>query len=295
MPDSTVTELVTDQAAETGAVLVERLDHAREQAATATASLRDAATTFQEAAGPALHDASNLARERFATARDKASPAVHDAVHRARPTVEAAQTAFVESLLPRLAAVITSAAAGLSEAKEGATPYVDQAREAAHVGNERARDALKVLKGEATIAEPRRSSKLKWFIAIGVVAGVVGGLVAFRRSQRADDPWATPLTDPAPASLKDRAADKVADLTEAKDHTGELDASEPANATGSAETSEAAEAESGATSGTGTEAATADEAAAQEAPEATADEAADELDDAAEGERADVEEPGRGV
>ncbi|MDN5798268.1 MAG: hypothetical protein L0H79_21320 [Intrasporangium sp.] len=272
MPGSTTIDSTADRVADMEAGLEDKLADVRTEATETAASLRDAATTLREAAGPALHDAAELAREQYATARDKAGPALHDAAERARPKVESAQSSLLEDVLPKVSAAIATAAAGLSHAKEGATPYVEQARVSAHVGSERAHDALKVLTGEATITEPRGSSKLKWWlIGVGLLAAAVGAGAAFWRRQRADDPWASPLTDPPAPSLKDRAADKVADLTEAKDHTGEL--AEPEQVAGevdpdwSGEASEEPPAGTGAAAERGT-----DEVAADDLDDATTDE-----------------------
>ncbi len=188
--------------------------------------------TRSEQANTIAEHASDVARDRIEAAREKAAPVVQSAVDRARPKVEAAQSTLVETVLPAVSAAVTAAAASLAEAKEEAAPYVEQAREGAHVGSERAHDALKVLKGEATITERRRSSWWKWLLGLGLVGAVAAAVVGFRAKQHANDPWATPLTDPiSPAlrepslresSLRDRAAEKVSEMADAKDHTGEL-------------------------------------------------------------------------
>lgn len=183
--------------------------------------------TRSEQANTIAEHASDVARDRIEAAREKAAPVVQSAVERARPKVEAAQSTLVETVLPAVSAAVTAAAASLAEAKEEAAPYVEQAREGAHVGSERAHDALKVLKGEATITERRRSSWWKWLLGLGLVGAVAAAVVGFRAKQHANDPWATPLTDPiSPAlrdsSLRDRAAEKVSEMADAKDHTGEL-------------------------------------------------------------------------
>ncbi|EWT06386.1 hypothetical protein N864_21915 [Intrasporangium chromatireducens Q5-1] len=263
----------------------------RETARETAASLRDVAATLREAAGPTLHDASDLARERWTMAKEAAAPAVHEAVDRARPKVEAAQSTLLENVLPKVSAAITTAAASLSEAKEGAAPYVEHARETAHVGNERARGALKVLKGEATVKE--RRSKGKWLIGIGLVAAIVAAVAAFRQKQQTQDPWATPLTDPTSPSFKDRAAERVGGLVDAKDHTGELGESDllGGGAAGTASVGVTAPAETvsgvdGGVTGSGAGVGGAGNA------EMDADQvAADELDD----EAADEDENGRGV
>lgn len=265
----------------------------RETARQTAASLRDVAATLREAAGPTLHDASDLARERWAMARDAAAPAVHEAVDRARPRVEAAQSTLLENVLPKVSAAITTAAAGLAEAKEGAAPYVEHARETAHVSNERARGALKVLKGEATIKE-RKGSRGKWLIGIGLIAAIVAAVAAFRQKQQADDPWATPLTDPGSTpSFKDRAAEKVTGLADAKDHTGELGDSDligggPAG-TASVGVTEPSETLGGGVDGAGITGA--DLGGAGNAEMGADQLAADELDD----EAAEDDDEGRGV
>jgi hypothetical protein len=189
--------------------------------------------------------------------------------------------------LPKVSAAITTAAAGLSEAKGGAAPYVEHARETAHVSNERARDALKVLKGEATIKE--RRSKGKWLIGIGLVAAIIAAVAAFRQKKQADDPWATPLGDASSTpSLKDRATEKVTGLADAKDHTGELGESELIGGGGAAGTASVGVTEPTETLGGGANGAEAGTANAQ----MDADQlAADELDD----EAAEEDDNGRGV
>lgn len=262
----------------------------RQAARDTAASLREVAASLRETAAPTLHDASDLARERLAMAKDLASPAVHEAVDRARPTVDAAQSALLEGVLPKVSAAITTAAASLSEAKEGAAPYVEQARETAHVGNERARGALKVLKGEATIKE-RKGSRAKWLIGLGLVAAIVAAIAAFRQKQQADDPWATPLTDHGSTpSLRDRAAGKVAGLADAKDHTGDLDESELIGGGGAAGTASVGLTEPAETlAGAGaSEAGVGGAGNAEMRPDQVA---ADELDD----EAAEDEDNGRGV
>lgn len=170
-------------------------------------------------AGPVLHEATEATKERLHHAREAAAPVMHDVVEKAKPKVEAAQSTLTDNVLPKVGAILASAAATLAhagdQARGAAGPVVDQAREGAHVGSERARDALLVLRGEA-VATPRSSSRNKWLIGLGLSAALLAAVVVFRKQQQHDDPWATPLTDPvAHPSLKDRAADKLEHAKEA--------------------------------------------------------------------------------
>jgi hypothetical protein len=116
-------------------------------------------------------------------------------------------------MLPKLGAVLAAAAASLAEAsehaKESAGPRVEQAREEAHVYNDRARDALRVFRGEAIAVQPKRS-KAPLLIGIGLAAAAVAAVAAYRQKQQAEDPWATPLTDASTQpTFKEKAAEKV--------------------------------------------------------------------------------------
>lgn len=232
-------------------------DVARDRYADAADAARDRYAAAKDAAGPAVHDATEAARERLAeavaAAKVAATDAAHEAADRAKPRIEhareSAQSTLFENVLPRLSAAATAAvtafAAGAEQAKEAAAPRLDQARETAYLGTDRAKDAYHVLKGEA-VAKPKGGGRGKWLIGIGLVAAVVAAVAAFRKQQRADDPWATPLNDgtsgaysgatstgttgSAGSSLKDRAAEQVEHAKEvigeaadkAKDKAGDL-------------------------------------------------------------------------
>lgn len=213
-------ELAQERAAELGAAASERLQAAKQAA--------------RETAAPALADVAEAAKLRLAAAKDAAGPVVHDVAERAKPRVESAQATLVDDLLPRLGAVLAAAAASLAEASEhardAAAPRVEQAREEAHLYNDRAKDALRVFRGEAVAVEPR-GSKAPWLIGIGLAAAAVAAVAAFRQKQRADDPWATPLTDATvrptfteKAAVKvEQAKEAVSELAEtAKDRASDL-------------------------------------------------------------------------
>lgn len=169
-------------------------------------------------------------------AKEAASERLAEAAERARPKVEAAQDSFNDTVLPKLAAAVTAAAAaiaaGAEQAREAAAPRVEHARETAVLATDRSKDAYSVLKGDA-VAKPRRGGAGKWLIGLGLAAAAVAAVAAFRKQQQADDPWATPLSDGAgnpPASLKDKAAGQVEHAKEvvtdaagkAKDAAGDL-------------------------------------------------------------------------
>lgn len=191
-------ELAQERAADLSAAASERFHTAREAA--------------RETAGPALAEAAEAAKLKLAAAREAAAPVMHDMADRAKPRLESAQSSLLDDVLPKVGAVLAAAAASLSEAgehaKDAAAPRVEHAREEAHVYNDRAKDALRVFRGEAVAVEPK-GSKAPWLIGIGLAAAIVAALAAFRKKQQADDPWATPLTDTTQPSFKDKAAEKV--------------------------------------------------------------------------------------
>ncbi len=198
-------ELAQERAAELAAGASERLQAARQAA--------------RDTAGPALADVADAAKLRLAAAKDAAGPVMHDVAERAKPRVESAQASLVDDLLPRLGAVLAAAAASLAEASEhardAAAPHVEQAREEAHLYNDRAKDALRVFRGEAVAVAPK-GSKAPWLIGIGLAAAAVAAVAAFRQKQRADDPWATPLTDATVRpTFTEKAAVKVEQAKEA--------------------------------------------------------------------------------
>ncbi|HET7397034.1 MAG TPA: hypothetical protein VFJ94_00820 [Intrasporangium sp.] len=203
----------------------DRLVALRDQAAAAAAAAEAARVRLaaaREAAGPALHGATERAKVRLTAARDAATPVVHDVVERAKPHVEAYQASLSEAVKPKVGAALASAAASLAHAGEharvAAAPALEQALETAHVGNARARDALLVLRGEAVAKPVRRGGgRAKWLLGIGLLAALVAAFAAFRqKQQRADDPWATPLTDgAAQPSFKDKAVGTVSHAKEA--------------------------------------------------------------------------------
>jgi hypothetical protein len=199
----------------------EAAEQARDRAAERAADLSAAASerfhaareSARDTAGPALAEAAEAAKLKLAAAKEAAGPVMHDVADRAKPRIEAAQSTLVDDLLPKLGAVLAAAAASLAEAgehaKEAAGPRVELAREEAHVYNDRAKDALRVFRGEAIAVEPKRS-KAPLLIGIGLAAAAVAAVAAFRKKQQADDPWATPLTDSmTQPSFKDKAAEKV--------------------------------------------------------------------------------------
>jgi hypothetical protein len=245
------TDRVKERAAGFGAAAEERLEHLRGRTQHATHVVSGTAGTVSDRTTDLANKAGELAgraTEIAGHATERAADKTAELSERARPKVDAAQTAFFETVVPKMTAALNTAAVGLTEASEqakvGAAPYVEQAKEGAHIGNERARDALKVLKGEARVV-PRKSSKRWWLLGLGVVAAAIAAWAAFRPNRPADDPWATPLTDAAPTpSLADRvehakgavgdaahrARDKASHLADrgqsavadAKDRTGEL-------------------------------------------------------------------------
>ncbi len=191
-------ELAQERAAEFSAAASERFQAAKEAA--------------RETAAPALAEAAEAAKLKLAAAREAAGPVMHDMADRAKPRIEAAQSSLLDDMLPKVGAVLAAAAASLAEAgehaKDAAAPKVEHAREEAHVYNDRAKDALRVFRGEAVAVEAKRS-KAPWLIGIGLAAAVVAALAAFRKKQQADDPWATPLTDTYQPTFKEKAAEKV--------------------------------------------------------------------------------------
>lgn len=204
----------------------ERLVLLRDQAAAAAAAAEAARMRLaaaREAAGPTIHEATERAKLRLAAARTAASPVVHDVVERSRPRVEAYQASLSHAVKPKVGAALATAAASLAHAgehaREVATPAVEQALETAQLGNTRARDALLVLRGEAVATPVRRGGpgRSRWLLGLGLVTALVAAFAAFRqKQQRADDPWATPLTDSAvQPSLTARAAEKVGHAKEA--------------------------------------------------------------------------------
>jgi hypothetical protein len=246
------TDRIKAGAAGLGAAAEERLEHLRQRTHDATHTVSHRADAVSNRTSDLAGRAGELAgraTEIAGHATERAADKTAELSERARPKVEAAQTAFFETVVPKMTAAMNTAAVGLAEAgehaKEGAAPYVEQAKGSAHIGNERARYALKVLKGEATIVPRKRSHKGRWLLGLGLVAAALAAWAAFRPSRRADDPWATPLTDAAPApSLAERvghakdavgeaahrARDKASELADrgqaavadARDRTGEL-------------------------------------------------------------------------
>ncbi len=245
------TDRVKAGAAGLSAAAEERLEHLRERTHHATHAVSDTAGMVSERTSDLAGRAGELAgraTEIAGHATERAADKTAELSERARPKVEAAQAAFFDTVMPKMTAALTTAAASIAEAseqaKEGAAPYVEQAKEGAHIGNERARDALKVLKGEAKVVE-KKSRKGRWLLGLGLIAAAIAAWAASRPSRRADDPWATPLTDGAPTpSLSDRvehakgavgqaahrARDKASHLADrgqarvadARDRTGEL-------------------------------------------------------------------------
>jgi len=180
----------------------------------------------REQAAPLANEAVERVRYAWDEAKDRAAPAMADLGERAKPKVEAAQSTLVETVLPKMGAVLGAAAGAFSEGadqarervREAAEPQVNRARSGAHQGGDRVRDAYRVLSGEA-VAKPRHG-KGKWLVLVGLMAAVVAGLAAYRRKQQqANDPWATPYgggtVTPANGSLKDRAASTVESAKEA--------------------------------------------------------------------------------
>lgn len=201
-------------------VAQEKAERAAEKAAERAADLSAAASErFQaareaarETAAPALAEAAEAAKLKLAAAREAATPVMQDVADRAKPRIEAAQSTLLDDLLPKLGAVLAAAAASLAEAgehaKEAAGPRMELAREEAHVYNDRAKDALRVFRGDAIAVEPKRS-KAPLLIGVGLAAAAVAAVAAFRKKQQADDPWATPLTDSMQPSFREKAAEKV--------------------------------------------------------------------------------------
>lgn len=191
-------EKAAERAADLSAAASERFQAAREAA--------------RETAAPALAEAAEAAKLKLAAAREAATPVMQDVADRAKPRIEAAQSTLLDDLLPKLGAVLAAAAASLAEAgehaKEAAGPRMELAREEAHVYNDRAKDALRVFRGDAIAVEPKRS-KAPLLIGVGLAAAAVAAVAAFRKKQQADDPWATPLTDSMQPSFREKAAEKV--------------------------------------------------------------------------------------
>lgn len=214
----TKAEVAQEKAADLSAAASERYQAAKEAA--------------RETAGPALADAAEAAKLKLAAAREAATPVMHDVADRAKPRIEAAQSTLIDDLLPKLGAVLAAAAASLAEAgehaKDAAAPRMELAREEAHVYNDRAKDALRVFRGEAIAVAPKRS-KAPLLIGVGLAAAAVAAVAAFRKKQQADDPWATPLTDsmastqPSFKAKVEQAREVVADTAQkAKEKGSEL-------------------------------------------------------------------------
>ena len=212
---------VAEEASEAAAVAQEHLEVARtasDQASDAAAAAREKILAAKVAATPLVQAAADTAKVRLT-----------DAADRARPRVEAAQSTFVDEVLPKVGAALATAtaaiAAGSQQAKEAAAPHLDQVKEVAYVAGDRGKGAYAVLTGEAVAK--RRRSRTTWLIGVGLAAAAVAAVAAFRKQQqKADDPWATPL-EASPgatgtgygtsgsASLKDKAAGQVEAAKEA--------------------------------------------------------------------------------
>ena len=231
----------------------ERLDSAREQAregiATAREQAREGLGSARESAAEAGHHAAEAghhaadsaresAHEAAEHARDALASAWHDLADRAKPKAEAARSSLAENVLPKVGAVLGAAATAVAEraehAREAAVPQVEQveravlqardsARESASV--ERARDAYRVLRGEAMAVPIKKRHRLRWLIGLGLIAAGAAAFAAFRRQQQgleASDPWREPYQSPsAPGAtpevetgsdLKNAAAEKVEQL-----------------------------------------------------------------------------------
>lgn len=179
----------------------------------------------REQAAPLATETVERVRDAWEEAKDRAAPAMADLGERARPKVEAAQSTLVETVLPKMGAVLGAAAGAFSEGadqarervREAAEPQMERARGGAHASSERVRDAYRVLSGEA-VAKPKRG-KGTWLVLIGLVAAAFAGLAAYRKQQQVNDPWATPYGEgtltPVNGSLKDRAASTVESAKEA--------------------------------------------------------------------------------
>jgi hypothetical protein len=206
---------VAEQASEAAAVAQEHLEVARtaaDQASDAAAATREKILAAKVAAAPLIQGAADTAKVRLT-----------DVADRARPRVEAAQSTFVDAVLPKVGAALATAtaavAAGSQQAMGAAGPRLEHAKEAAYVAGDRGKGALAVLTGEAVAK--RRSGRTKWLIGVGLAAAAVAAVAAFRKQQqKADDPWATPLEastgtgtsssgTSGSASLKDKAATQV--------------------------------------------------------------------------------------
>lgn len=150
----------------------------------------------QDTAIPALHDAKDKAGPALADARDKATPLIADARDKATPLIADARD---------------KAAPLVADARAKAAPLIASGAAAA---GDRA-SAVKVL-AEEKVAElkgeqPKKRSKLKTLLVLGVVAGGVAVVAKKLQSPKSDN-WQSSYTPkPAPAAPSVPASPAVTD------------------------------------------------------------------------------------
>jgi len=134
--------------------------------------------------------ARDWAKPRVGRGIEVAVPKLDSAVQSLAPVVDRSRDKIVDELLPRLSELISALAASSLAAKDEAV--------------ERTTGAAAVLSGDAD-AQPKSGGRGRLVLLLSLVAGAVAaGGAAFSQSRKsADDPWATPLSDPYAAPVGD--------------------------------------------------------------------------------------------
>ncbi|MEO9322372.1 hypothetical protein ABFT23_02720 [Nocardioides sp. C4-1] len=141
----------------------------------------------QDTAIPALHDAKDKAGPALADAREKAVPVLAEARDRAVPLVSEARDKAAPLIADARAKAVPLVAGGAAVAGERATAVKVLAEE-----------KVAELKGE----KPKKRSKIKTLLVLGVVAGGVAVVAKKLQSPKSDN-WQSSYTPkPAPAAAK---------------------------------------------------------------------------------------------